>query len=94
MGKVVNFISQPVIIGYNTGGSVQIICSQLKHALGIQMDSYKYNYQVVYNLIRQFDEINPWTVLIFVIAFRPIIVTIFSPSTVIYSFFRALFRLP
>ena len=52
MGFLVNFLSKPVISGFTTAAGIIIICSQLKHILGIKIPGGSTFYENIINLVK------------------------------------------
>lgn len=63
MGKLVNFVSHSVIIGFTAGAGILIAFKQLKHVFGIQVPQGSTIYEIVRYLIDHIAETN-WYVFI------------------------------
>ncbi len=63
-GFLVNFISHPVLIGFTSAAAIVIAFSQLKHLLGISIDSEAKPIQLIITSLSHAVEFNPATVLI------------------------------
>ncbi len=60
MGFLVNFLSRPVISGFTSAAALIIIFSQLKHLLGIEMDSSGPIHHILLNTFHKISETNPY----------------------------------
>ena len=60
MGFLVNFLSRPVISGFTSAAAVIIIFSQLKHLLGIDIDSSGPIHHILLNTFHKITETNPY----------------------------------
>ena len=60
MGALVNFISHTVVIGFTAGAAILIAASQVKNFFGIPIPRGTPFYEIVHQLVVQFDDINPW----------------------------------
>ena len=58
LGFVVNFISQPVLVGFTNAAALVIALSQFKHLLGIAIPSSEQFHQQVWLLLSHLKEIN------------------------------------
>ena len=58
MGFLVNFLSRPVISGFTSGAALIIICSQLKHLLGVNIAKSNQFLQLIINVFEKISEIN------------------------------------
>ncbi len=64
LGFLVNFLSKPVISGFTSAAALIIGFSQLKHLLGIKLESTNYIYEIIYQSFKQFDQINIYSLII------------------------------
>lgn len=60
VGRLVDFISSSVLIGFTTGAAVLIVLSQLDKALGMPLGHEDMFYKTLWNAIKHIDEANPW----------------------------------
>jgi SulP family sulfate permease len=58
MGRLVNFISHTVVIGFTAGAAILIASSQIKHFFGIDIPRGVPFYEVIRQLFLQLDRIN------------------------------------
>jgi SulP family sulfate permease len=58
MGKLVNFVSNSVIIGFSAGAGILIAFKQLKHIFGIKVPQGSSFYQIVSYIFRHIEETN------------------------------------
>lgn len=58
LGSLVNFISHTVIIGFTTGAALLIATSQVKHFLGIELESRLSFFQEIQSLARSLGDVN------------------------------------
>ena len=58
MGKLVNFVSHSVIIGFTAGAGILIAFKQLKHVFGIQVPQGSTFYEIIAYIISHFSETN------------------------------------
>ena len=63
MGKLVNFVSHSVIIGFTAGAGILIAFKQLKHVFGIQVPQGSTILEIVVYIVNHFSETN-WYVFI------------------------------
>ncbi len=68
LGRLTNFISQPVISGFTTAAALIIGFSQVKHLLGLNLPRTSYIPTLVADIFRHLQDINPVTLLIGVAA--------------------------
>lgn len=73
MGKLVNFVSHSVIIGFTAGAGVLIGFKQLKHVFGLDVPQGSSFYQIVKHIINNISETN-WYV--FTIAIGTLLIAI------------------
>lgn len=64
MGALVNFISHTVVIGFTAGAAILIAASQVKNFFGIVIPRGTPFYEIVHQLVAQFDHINPWVLAV------------------------------
>lgn len=64
MGKLVNFISNSVIIGFSAGAGVLIAFKQLKHVLGIKVPQGNSFYEIISYISLHIQEINLYALAI------------------------------
>lgn len=64
LGSLVNFISHTVIIGFTTGAALLIAVSQVKHFLGIELESRLSFFQEIQSLVQNAGEVNYYAVSI------------------------------
>lgn len=58
LGFLVNFLSQPVISGFSSAAALIIITSQLRHILGVEIQSSVHFYETYLFLFREISEIS------------------------------------
>ncbi|MCB0631550.1 MAG: solute carrier family 26 protein [Saprospiraceae bacterium] len=58
LGFLVNFLSHPVISGFTSAAALIIGLSQLKHLLGIKIESSHYVHEVLIEAVSKFGQIN------------------------------------
>lgn len=85
MGKLVNFVSYSVIIGFTAGAGVLIAFKQLKYVFGLQVPRGSSVYEIIVYFINNFENTN-WHV--FLIAVSTLIVAI-----IIRKFIKRISRL-
>jgi SulP family sulfate permease len=73
MGKLVNFVSHSVIIGFTAGAGVLIGFKQLKHVFGMEMPRGTSFYNILKNIVLNIDETN-WYV--FIVAVSTLIIAV------------------
>ncbi|HSG03597.1 MAG TPA: SulP family inorganic anion transporter, partial [Marinobacterium sp.] len=82
LGTLVNFISHTVVIGFTAGAAVLIGTSQLKHILGISIDSGLRFYEELIALARAMSEFNVYSLGIgFFTLLSAIIIRRISPKS-------------
>ncbi|MEM9921589.1 MAG: solute carrier family 26 protein [Bacteroidota bacterium] len=64
LGFLVNFLSRPIITGFTAAAALIIGFSQLKHLLGIRIDSSNYVYKVIESACQHIEEVNLPTLLL------------------------------
>jgi SulP family sulfate permease len=74
MGKLVNFVSHSVIIGFTAGAGILIAFKQLQHVFGIKVPQGSSFYQIVSYISKHFNETN-WYV--FTVAMGTLIIALF-----------------
>ncbi len=73
MGKLVNFVSHSVIIGFTAGAGVLIGFKQLKHVFGLEMPRGSSFYDILKTIVLNIDQTN-WYV--FIVAISTLIIAI------------------
>ena len=73
MGRLVNFVSHSVIIGFTAGAGILIGFKQLKHVFGMEMPQGISFYDIVKNIVLNIDQTN-WYV--FIVAISTMLVAI------------------
>lgn len=73
MGKLVNFVSHSVIIGFTAGAGVLIGFKQLQHVFGMEMPRGSSFYDILKNIVLNIDETN-WYV--FIVAISTLLIAI------------------
>ncbi|WP_422081528.1 SulP family inorganic anion transporter [Ulvibacterium sp.] len=58
MGFLVNFLSKPVISGFTSAAAIIIILSQLKHLLGIPVESSSHLNELIVNVLEEVGQTN------------------------------------
>jgi SulP family sulfate permease len=79
MGRLVNFVSHSVIIGFTAGAGILIGFKQLKHVFGMEMPQGISFYDIVKNIVLNIDQTN-WYV--FIVAISTMLVAIFIQKLV------------
>ena len=69
LGFIVELISSSVIIGFTSAAAIVIALSQIGHFLGFSVTKSTLVYQVVLDIIKKINQINPYTVVIGVLAY-------------------------
>ena len=64
LGFLVNFLSRPVISGFTSAAAIVIGLSQLKHLLGLNMQSTSYVHEIIQATFAQISKINTPTLLL------------------------------
>lgn len=64
LGFLVNFLSQPVISGFSSAAALIIITSQLRHILGVEIQSSVHFYETYLFLFREIGDISWYTLFI------------------------------
>jgi len=64
LGTLVNFISHTVVIGFTAGAAVLIGTSQIKHLLGVKIDSGLHFYEELLQLASALPDLNPHSLAI------------------------------
>jgi SulP family sulfate permease len=62
LGFLVNFLSAAVISGFTSAAAFVIGLSQMNHLLGIELGSYSYNYQLIYEIVHNVTNVH-WLTL-------------------------------
>jgi sulfate permease, SulP family len=73
LGFLVNFISHPVLVGFTSASAIVIGFSQIKHLLGVSIDSGEYPYQLIANTMLGIPKTNLTTMGIGVASFLVLI---------------------
>lgn len=73
MGRLVNFVSNSVIIGFTAGAGILIAFKQLKHVFGIDVPQGSSFYKIIATIFSNFSETN-WYV--FIVAFGTLSIAI------------------
>lgn len=60
LGSLVNFISHSVVVGFTAGAAILIAMSQFKHFFGIGIPRGSHPHQILYTVISQWTDINPY----------------------------------
>jgi high affinity sulfate transporter 1 len=68
LGFLANFLSKPILVGFVGGLALDIMVSQIAKMLGVKIDSGAEFSDKVVQLVGDLSAINPWSVLISVIA--------------------------
>jgi SulP family sulfate permease len=64
LGRVVNFVSHGVVVGFTAGAAVLIIASQLRNFFGIDLPASSAFLSTLRAFLSQFLELKPWVVLV------------------------------
>lgn len=64
LGFTVQFLSHPVVSGFTSAAAVLIICSQIRHLLGVEIDRIKHIQDLYYELAPALGDIHLSTVLV------------------------------
>jgi SulP family sulfate permease len=64
VGKLLNFISHTVIVGFTAGASILIIASQIKNFFGIKIAQGSSFYETIHTFILKFSEINNYVLAV------------------------------
>lgn len=64
LGKLVNFVSHTVVIGFTAGAAILIATSQLKNVLGINIPKGESFLHTWIDIFSQLDLINPYTLVV------------------------------
>ena len=75
MGVLANYLSRPVISGFTSAAAIIIGFSQVKHLLGLQIESSNQIQKMILSLIQNFNETNLITVVVGLSAMSLILVT-------------------
>ncbi|MCF6168839.1 SulP family inorganic anion transporter [Lutibacter sp.] len=67
MGKLVDFVSNSVVIGFTAGAGILIAFKQLKHVFGIKVPQGSKIYEVVNYIILHIRETNKYTLIVAII---------------------------
>ncbi len=64
LGALVNFISHSVLVGFTAGAAVLIAASQLKHFLGVTIETEEHAYQTLFEIATHLPESNPFAIAV------------------------------
>ncbi len=67
MGKLVNFVSHSVIVGFTAGAGILIAFKQLNHVFSLNIPRGSSIIEIADYIIKHIANINPWTVLIAIV---------------------------
>ncbi|PID69033.1 MAG: sodium-independent anion transporter [Flavobacteriia bacterium] len=67
MGKLVNFVSHSVIVGFTAGAGILIAFKQLRHVFSLNIPRGSSIIEIAGYIVKHIANINPWTVLIAVV---------------------------
>lgn len=67
MGRLVNFVSHTVVVGFTAGAAVLIVASQLRNFFGVHVETGSSFLSTLRNFLAQALEANPYAVLIGVV---------------------------
>ena len=67
MGALVNFISHSVIVGFTAGAAILIAAKQIKHFFGIEIARGGHLHDILWQLVQQLGDINPWVTTVAVV---------------------------
>jgi SulP family sulfate permease len=73
LGKLVDFVSHTVVIGFTAGAAILIVTSQMKHVLGLTLEKGASFLHTWVNVFTKLDEIN---IYVFIVAISTLIVSI------------------
>ncbi len=73
MGRLVNFVSNSVIIGFTAGAGILIAFKQLKHVFGIDVPQGSSFYEIIAYILSNFSETN-W--FVFIVAFGTLAIAV------------------
>jgi SulP family sulfate permease len=64
LGRVVNFVSHGVVVGFTAGAAVLIVASQLRNFFGLELPASSAFLSTLRAFLAQFLELKPWVVLV------------------------------
>jgi SulP family sulfate permease len=64
LGRVVNFVSHGVVVGFTAGAAVLIVASQLRNFFGLDLPASSAFLSTLRAFLAQFLELKPWVVLV------------------------------
>jgi SulP family sulfate permease len=64
LGRLVNFVSHTVVVGFTAGAAVLIIASQLRNFFGIDVPAGSSFLSTLRAFFAQIDDVQPWVVLV------------------------------
>jgi len=67
LGRLVNFVSHSVVVGFTAGAAVLIIASQLKNFFGLELPASSAFLTTLRAFLSQFLELKPWVVAVGVV---------------------------
>ena len=66
-GKLLNFISHTVVVGFTAGAAILIVSSQIKNFFGIKVAQGSSFYETLHTFFKSIDKINPYILTVSVI---------------------------
>ena len=67
LGRVVNFVSHSVVVGFTAGAAVLIVASQLKNFFGLDLPASSAFLTTLRGFLAQLPELKPWVVVVGVV---------------------------
>lgn len=67
LGRLVNFVSHSVVVGFTAGAAVLIVASQLKNFFGLELPASSAFLTTLRAFLSQFSELRPWVVVVGVV---------------------------
>lgn len=67
LGRLVNFVSHSVVVGFTAGAAVLIVTSQLKNFFGLELPASSAFLTTLRAFLSQFSELRPWVVVVGVV---------------------------
>jgi sulfate permease, SulP family len=64
LGRLVNFVSHSVVVGFTAGAAVLIVASQLKNFFGLELPASSAFLTTLRAFLAQFSEFRPWVVAV------------------------------
>jgi SulP family sulfate permease len=64
LGRLVNFVSHSVVVGFTAGAAVLIVASQLRNFFGLELPASSAFLTTLRAFLGRFLELNPWVVLV------------------------------